>query len=97
MAVLLENANEFVTGQSEQTSTIIDISKKLRFPLAADITLYNANCVDRRDTPPEERTVNLQLSPSPPPAVPPPHFSPDSSPEPAESGNCHKKSKVFSN
>jgi hypothetical protein len=97
MAVLLENANKLVTGQSEQTSTIVDISKKLRFPFAADVALYNANCGDLRDTPPVERTVNLQLSPSPPPAAPPPHFSPDSSPEPAESGNRHKKSKISSN
>ena len=97
IANTMAKVNEFVTGQSEQTSTTVGISKILRFPYNANIALYNSNCVDLRETPPVEiKRVNLQFSPSPPPAVPLPQFYPDSSPEP-ESGSRHKKNKVFSN
>ena len=59
----------------------IDISKILPLPPTGDVTLYNSNCVDLRGTPPVAvKKVNLQFSPSPPPAVPLPQIIPDSGP-----------------
>jgi hypothetical protein len=67
--VLQKKVEEFVTGRSD--------------PLAADITLYNPDYINLRDTPPEKiRAVNLQPSPSPEPAVPFTPSPPDSSPDP---------------
>ena len=61
----------------------LDIMKILLRLSAADSTLYNPDHADLRDTPPAEiRTVNLQLSPYPEPAVPLPQVIPDSSPDP---------------
>jgi hypothetical protein len=80
--VLRNKVNELVTGRSEQTPTTLDITEMLRPSVAADMTLYNSDYVDLRNTPQVEISkVNLQPSPSPPPVVPLPQI-PDSGPDP---------------
>jgi len=81
--VLRKKVNELVTSQPEQMPTTLDITKILRLPVDANITLFNSDYVDLRKTPPVETSkVNLQPSPSPPPAVPLPQAIPDVSPAP---------------
>ena len=78
---LSNKISELVDGRSEpETLDIMNILPPLS---AADTTLYNSDHVDLRDTPPAEiKRVNLQLSPSPEPAVPLPQVTPDASPNP---------------
>lgn len=76
--VLRNKVNELVNRRSEQTPMTLEL---LRPSIAADMTLYNSDDLDLRNTPPvESRKVNLRPSPSPPPAVPLPQIPDDRDP-----------------
>jgi hypothetical protein len=95
--VLRAKIYDIRTGQSKKPPTTLDITKILRLPVAGDITLYNSDYVHPRNILLlESKEVNLQLSPSPPLAVPLPQASPESSPDPEGTSGRHKKSKTFS-
>lgn len=96
--ILRSKVNELGIGRPEQTSTTLDITKILRLPAGAGITLYNPDYIDLRNTPPvETMEVNLQPSPGPPLVVPLPQVSLDPSAAAADSSNRHQKNKTLSN
>ena len=80
--VLRQKVDEFVTGKSEMPTTL-GVTKIPQLLSSVNTTLYNSDHVDLREAPQVEiRKVNLQPSPTPPPAVPVPPIVPEGSPDP---------------